>query len=175
MSNHDYPGAPNDPADFTGADAEYFETPPGAGYEHTDASVWTIARFGFWLVISALVIHGGVALMYMMLTSQSESLAEPRYPMAATRENPQPPEPRLQKDPASDIFRFRLEEQARLDGYGWVNREAGVVHIPIQDAMRQVVEQGLPARALDPAQPAVTPGLYASDSSAGRVMERRRQ
>ena len=34
--SHEYQGVPNKPEDFTGADAQYFETPPGAGYEHTE-------------------------------------------------------------------------------------------------------------------------------------------
>ena len=172
---HHSPGAPNDPKDFTGADAQYFETPPGAGYEHTDADVWTIVKFGIWLIVSAIVIHFGLGFMYQMLIAQSESLEQPRYPLAANRDAPQPPEPRLQKDPRSDVYQFRLTEEAQLGGYGWVNREAGIVRIPIDEAMRRVVEQGLPARAEDPAEPAATPGLLASDASSGRVMERRRQ
>ena len=34
--------------------------------------------------------------------------------------------------------RDRAAQQARLDGYGWVDREAGVVHIPIARAMELV-------------------------------------
>lgn len=175
MSGHDYQGVPNRPEDFTGADAQYFETPAGAGYEHTDADVWTIAKFGLWLVVSAVVIHIGVGLMYAMLTEQSEDLSEPRYPLAATREAPMPPEPRLQQFPANDIYQFRLAEEKRLTEYGWVSRGTGAVHIPIADAMRKVVEQGLPSRAVDPSQPAAVPGLFGSDPSSGRLMERRRQ
>ena len=31
-------------------DDEYLGTPEGSSYEHTDANVWLIAKFGFWLV-----------------------------------------------------------------------------------------------------------------------------
>ena len=55
-----------------------------------------------------------------------------------------------------------------------MNKEAGIVHIPIEDAMRLTVERGLPSRTPDGGQPR-TPGLMPSDASAGRVMERRRQ
>ncbi len=47
-------------AGFVSPDAEYAVTPPGAGYEHTDANVWIIVKFGLWLVVSAVVIHVGV-------------------------------------------------------------------------------------------------------------------
>jgi hypothetical protein len=33
-----------------------------------------------------------------------------------------------------------------LDGYRWVDRNAGVVRIPIDDAMRLVLQRGLQAR-----------------------------
>ena len=175
MAHHDFDSAPNDPADFTGADAQYFETPPGAGYEHTDASVWTIAKFGFWLVVSAVVIHIGLGFAYNLMIEQAMEVSEPRFPLAAGRDQALPASPRLQQFPENEIYEFRLQEDAALHGYGWIDRNAGTVHIPIEDAMRKVLQQGLPSRAVDPAQPAETPGTFASDSSAGRVMERRRQ
>jgi hypothetical protein len=56
-----------------------------------------------------------------------------------------------------------------------MNKNAGVVHIPIEDAMRLAVERGLPARPEAEAGAVGTPGLMPADSSAGRTMERRRQ
>jgi hypothetical protein len=56
-----------------------------------------------------------------------------------------------------------------------MNKEDGIVHIPIEDAMRLVVERGLPARAPADGQALEIPGMMPSDASAGRVMERRRQ
>ncbi len=175
MAHHDFASEPPDPADFTGADAQYFETPAGAGYEHTDASVWTIAKFGFWLVVSAVVIHIGLGLAYNLMIDQAMERSEPRYPLAVSREPSLPAAPRLQQFPENEIYEFRVQEEATLHGYGWVDRNTGGVYIPIEDAMRKVLAQGLPSRVADPAQPAETPGTFASDSSAGRVMERRRQ
>jgi hypothetical protein len=172
---HDFVDEYRDPADYTGADAQYFETPKGAGYEHTDASVWTITKFGIWLAISALIVHVGLGFMYSMLIEQATDLSEPRYPLAAAREQPVPTVTPLQRDPATDIYRFRVQEEAELTQYGWANREAGQVRIPIDEAMRRVVAQGLPSRTPEAAQPPATSGLLASDASAGRVMERRRQ
>ena len=110
-----------------------------------------------------------------MLIEQSKDLSAPRFPLAVNREAPLPAAPRLQQFPRNEIYEFRLKEEAELHGYGWVDKNAGVVHIPIEEAMRRVLEQGLPARADDPAQPAPTAGMLASDASSGRVMERRRQ
>jgi hypothetical protein len=46
-----------------------------------------------------------------------------------------PPEPRLQSDPSSDLAAERTREQAQLDGYAWVDRDAGIARIPVDRAM----------------------------------------
>jgi hypothetical protein len=153
------------------ADDEYREV-SGSSYEHTDANVKAIVKFGIWLVVTALVVHVGMGLMYGMLIEQSKEMAEQRYPLAGP-DAPQPPEPRLQEAPSRDMDQFRTGEAQRLQTYGWIDKEAGVVHIPIEEAMRLTVERGLPARADAPGQPA-SPGMLASDASAGRVMQKRR-
>jgi hypothetical protein len=37
--------------------------------------------------------------------------------------------------------RLRRDQRRRLDSYGWVDRDAGVIHIPIQRAMDEVVSE----------------------------------
>jgi len=54
-----------------------------------------------------------------------------------------PPAPRLQSDPPLELERLRAEEKARLETYGWVNREQGIARIPIERAMDLVIEHGL--------------------------------
>lgn len=48
---------------------------------------------------------------------------------------------------AEETARRRAQEQAHLATYGWIDREGGIAHIPIEQAMRLVAEQGLPVRA----------------------------
>jgi hypothetical protein len=168
---------------YVSPDPEYAVTPPGAGYEHTDTNVWIIAKFGLWLVISAVIIHAGIGLMFGLLVEQRESAAAPQFPLAVGTGLRLPAEPRLQRFPANEAYDFRRQEAAALDSYGWVDRNAGTVRIPISEAMRLVVERGLPSRA--PAEapgaapgsavPPEMPGLIPADSSSGRTMERRRQ
>jgi hypothetical protein len=157
-------------------DDEYLETPPGSTYEHTDASIGVIVKFLVWLAVSAVTIHFGLGAMYTMLVRQATE-AEPRYPLAVTQERRLPPAPRLQQFPRTELYRFRVEEQRLLDRYGWMNRDAGIVHIPIEEAMRLTVERGLLTSAPAPeggARPASEAGLMPADSSSGRTMERRR-
>lgn len=154
------------------ADDEYLGVPESS-YEHTDANVWAIVKLGLWLVVTAIVVHFGIGVMYRMLIERAKVTEQQPYPLAVSAEAKLPPEPRLQAQPASEIGDFRAVEEQRLHGYGWVDKDAGVVHIPIEEAMRLTIERGLPARPEDAGQPPASPTL-ASDASAGRVMEKRR-
>jgi hypothetical protein len=172
---HDHAHTHHDVMGHTSVDDQYRETPPGAGYEHTDASVWIIGKFMLWLVVAAVIIHLGLALLFNLFAEQRVERVEPRYPLAADEGPRLPPEPRLQRFPREDIMNFRLGEESRLQNYGWVDKSAGSVHIPIHEAMRLMLERkALASRPQDPAQP-LTPSLMPSDASAGRTMERRRQ
>jgi hypothetical protein len=50
--------------------------------------------------------------------------------------------------------RLREQEDAILTTYGWVDRQAGIARIPIDVAMTQVLEEGLPVRQPESAPPA---------------------
>lgn len=43
-----------------------------------------------------------------------------------------------------DVAARRAQAEARLNSYGWVDKEAGIVKIPIDRAMALIVETGLP-------------------------------
>lgn len=176
-------------------DYEYAFTPTGSGYEHTDANVWVLVKFGIWLVVSALVIHAGLLLVFDLAVKQREASTEAEFPLAATSSGPRlPAEPRLQRSPANEMYEFQLKETAAITSYGWVDRNAGTVRIPIAQAMRLTLERGLPVRgaavgsaavaatgeappdapAATPALTPVDPSLFPADSSGGRTSERRR-
>lgn len=40
------------------------------------------------------------------------------------------------------LSQFRASERRHLSSYGWVDRERGIVHIPIEEAMRRVAGEG---------------------------------
>jgi hypothetical protein len=39
------------------------------------------------------------------------------------------------------IERWQADRRQRLNSYGWVDRQKGVIHIPIEEAMKEVVRQ----------------------------------
>jgi hypothetical protein len=170
MAHHD--------ATHASPDDEYLNPEATDAHEHTDANVWMIVQFAIWLVASAIIVH---LLMWGMFDwfVASRDKAQPRleYPMANDPGLRLPAEPRLQRFPATDLYDFRLRERAELDSYGYIDRNAGTVHIPIEEAMRLTVERGLPSRAQEPAADGTaptTPGMMPADSSSGRTLERRR-
>jgi hypothetical protein len=55
----------------------------------------------------------------------------------------------LQRFPANEIFEFRQREGSEQNSYGWIDRNAGTVHIPIAEAMRLSVERGPPIARTD--------------------------
>ena len=174
------PAAPG-PGHHASAEDEYLFQPPSAAHEHSDANVWIIIKFGLWLAISAIVVSGAMGLLFGVFVTQSEETTA-EFPLAVGQEQRLPAAPRLQQFPPTEMYEFRKHENEVLEKYGWVNKETGVVRLPIEEAMKLTVERGLPARAPlatsgDPAaaQPASQqPGLLPADSSSGRTMERRR-
>jgi hypothetical protein len=62
---------------------------------------------------------------------------------------PQPmsfPEPRLQLSPSSEMREYTARMTRELNNYGWIDRKAGVVRLPIERAMELLVERGVPVR-----------------------------
>jgi hypothetical protein len=45
------------------------------------------------------------------------------------------------------LARWRREHDARLNGFGWIDRAKGVAHVPIERAMESVAGGALPAGA----------------------------
>jgi len=166
----------HDPHAHATADDQYLNTTEGSGHEHTDANVWMIVQFAIWLVVSAIVVHIGIWFMFRVFVTQREAAQSPEFPLAVGQEHRLPAGPRLQRFPANEIYEFRTNENEQLNSYGWIDRNAGTVHIPISEAMRLTLEHGLPSRPLT-APPAgdVAPGMMPQDSSSGRTLEKRRQ
>jgi hypothetical protein len=160
-------------------DDEYVATTEGSGHEHTDANVWLIVQFAIWLTASALLTHGLMWGMFAwFVDNRNDTAPAVEFPLAAQQERRLPAGPRLQPIPANEIFEFRQRENAELSEYGWVDRNAGTVHIPIEQAKELLLQRGLPSRSApsssDETAGADAAALMPADSSSGRTMERRR-
>ncbi len=54
------------------------------------------------------------------------------------------PEPRLETTPGMALSKDAASQRVELESYGWINREKGVLRIPIKRAMALLVQRGLP-------------------------------
>jgi len=69
----------------------------------------------------------------------------PANPMSA-EESQIPPAPRIEEHPAIEIQQLHAQENSILSTYGWTNKKAGVVRIPIERAMELQLKRGFPTR-----------------------------
>lgn len=113
------------------------------GYERSDLKPGTIALFGVGLavVIGAAVVITSLFVHYRALQHSRQETPVPR--LAGEREAT--PEPRLQVDAQNELRRLRAAEDVALNNYGWVDKDAGIVKIPVDRAMEILAKKGLPA------------------------------
>lgn len=128
--------------DETGRYAEPHDA--GGGYELSDLSPKNIALFGVTLaVLIALVLAVCIGL-FKYATALHTKGQTPPSPLAQTREPST--EPRLQVHAARDLREMRDAEDQALQSYGWIDKEAGIVRIPVDRAMELLAQKGLPSR-----------------------------
>jgi len=123
---------------------EHHENP--AHHEESDVNIRAILGFGAGLIVVAAVLHLLVYVLFGYFNSREGVKTPAEYPLAASQGHREPPEPRLQTDPRQDLADMRAKEDDVLGSYGWVDKNAGIVRIPIDAAMKLTLERGLPAR-----------------------------
>jgi hypothetical protein len=136
----------------------------GVGHEGSALGIGPVV----WFLIGLTVVTVVICLLMVGLLDAFENRekeSERRTsPLAAERQK-LPPEPRLQLAPSSaeqleakrppnlkadhplqEMKRLREEENNKLSSYGWVDENAGIVRIPIEEAKRLLLEKGVPTR-----------------------------
>ena len=118
--------------------------PSGPGHETRDAGVRPIVLNGAGLAVMIVIVG-------LIVYGTFQYLA--RHPAISPQSNPMsvgdlqiPPEPRIEDHPAIAIQQLHAQEDKTLSTYGWTDRKAGVVRIPIDQAIELQLERGFPAR-----------------------------
>jgi hypothetical protein len=109
------------------------------GHEPYEERIRPVVLFAASLTAGTLVILLAMKLVANALEREAHEGSHPIHPLAEA--TLLPPEPRLQETPALDLATLRNREQERLSTYGWIDRQAGVVHIPIERAMELVARE----------------------------------
>jgi hypothetical protein len=121
--------------------------PTGRGHEDLDVRLRPLIISGVFLGAIA-----GLSLLAMWWLFDYFAARQMRqqidlHPLLESRQLP--PEPRLQVSPQSDRQAILTNERSILDSYGWVDRQAGIVRMPIERALELLIERGLPSRQAD--------------------------
>ncbi|MGH9449484.1 MAG: hypothetical protein ACRD11_02995 [Terriglobia bacterium] len=122
------------------------ETPPEHRHERTEANARTLMWFGVGLL--GLIVFGfivtEVAFRYFV---GHEKFA---HPTALFTKEQMPPAPLIQQTPGQELQEYLKQQDNLLDTYGWVDRKAGIVRIPVSQAMTELLKKGLPVRTGPP-------------------------
>ncbi len=102
-------------------------------------------------VLTFLIIQG---MLYAFDKMEEANQAQPATALPEGQVRKLPPEPRLQGAPGpndlpsllpiEDLKEYRDQMDKKAISYGWVNKEAGVAHLPLDRAKALTVERGLP-------------------------------
>ena len=93
---------------------------PVTAREASDPRGWPTA----WITAVGLVLTFVVVVLLQVLYYRTQQREFERKVVAA---------------PAQEWDELRRQQTEQLNGYGWIDEEQGIVAIPIEDAMKQVV------------------------------------
>ena len=140
---------------------------PETEFEQQDLSAKGIFSFLFGLAVFGVIIHFVLSGMYGLLDRYEQRHQPPLNPLATPVESRSRkvspdtrlkfPEPRLEVNERTELTGVILQQEERLNSYGWIDEKSGVVHIPIERAMQLIAQRGLPTRSQASA-PAQLPG-----------------
>ena len=118
------------------------------GHETRDAKITPIVLTGLGLALSVAIVGVVVFGIFHYLGAHPASSARPN-PMSAD-DSQVPPAPQIAEHPAIEIQQLHDQEDRVLSTYGWTDKKAGVVRIPIDRAMELQLERGFPTRKEPP-------------------------
>ena len=122
-----------------------------AGHETTDASAFYIGLFALGLLLSILL---ALLFLYQMFW-RFEAAAKRADPVASpVAGNQIPSGPLLQTQSSADLVKLRHDEDMILSSYKWIDKQQGIVQVPIQRAIELLSDHGFPEpKAAEPTIP----------------------
>jgi hypothetical protein len=144
-------------------------------HEEGDINVTSVYRFIIWLGVSVVVTYLIVFAMMRFNDARIEKENKLVTHVPMTKSEQLPPEPRLQlapghaEHPLDEGIQYRDSVRSVLESYGYLNKTAGIVHIPIDLAKQLLLKQGLPTRAQISGSPTIPAVMVPEFSSSGRT------
>lgn len=116
-----------------------------AGHELSDLDPKKIGWFGIALTLLMVVAVVASYLLYSYFYTTVARTRPRPSPLSFSREPT--PEPRLSVTPGDELKTLRAEEDKLLEGYDWIDRDKGIVRIPVARAIEILAQRGLPVRS----------------------------
>lgn len=113
------------------------ESGPEKDITHARPLVWALVA----IILGAAIIALALLIAYRLIQEPEAKSPEQEPPMeqeAAGNE-----QAALQRAPQEDLAEYESRMEQRLHSVGWVDREQGIVHMPIDRAMDLLVQRGL--------------------------------
>lgn len=135
------------------------EHKPSIDFEKRDIAPPVIVRAAVIVTIVTLVASVAVLGLLNLFGQRADEQDAPNPPLARHEQGRLAPGPRLQEQPFADVETLHAEERALLTSGAWVDEDAGIARIPVEEAMKIVAEKGLPS--WPPPPPSPGPGASA--------------
>ena len=124
-------------------------------FEAHDVNASVIGWVAVGALVAAVLIHAIVGAVYGYFVRTE---FRNRQPVTLVQQAARPPAvPLLQTNPSGDLEKIQESERTILNGYGWVDQQKGIVRIPIDEAMKRVLANGLPAAEKASPTPSASP------------------
>jgi hypothetical protein len=122
---------------------------PAERHEQRDVNVLAVSKFAIGLALLCIASFAIVVGVFRYLEHVTSGVPAGRQNVVAGQPQ-RPPAPQLEETPALDLARERAAEEELLHTYGWIDKQAGVVRLPIERAIELMAQRGLPSRAAAP-------------------------
>ncbi len=112
--------------------------PDPKGYESGDLDLAPIVKWMTFLevfVLAMTIVTIPIYLFFLPKTTVGDVTRFAEHPMPEAT-------PKIQAQPKIEMKDFRMDEQAKSDGYSWVDKSKGEARIPVDKAMEMVIEKG---------------------------------
>lgn len=113
-----------------------------AGHETRDVNIRALLWLAIGTIAGVILVSAGLWLLLRQYQATAKRSEPPVSPLAGKKFDP--PGPRLQNTPILDYENFRNQQEQGLTTYAWIDKEKGVVRIPVSRAMDLILERGLP-------------------------------
>jgi hypothetical protein len=120
-------------------------------FESSDIDTRTILSYLLYLALSVMAAFLVSVFVFRFLTKMAIETDTPMAPVHRGVGPTMPPEPMLQgvpghtTDPQLDLRNKREADEAANDKLDWIDKQAGIAQIPVEEAMKIIVSKGLPA------------------------------